>query len=61
MPVRLMLNETGKNYITLYAEDMGSRPPTTMAISYKMNGKEKEVIMNSTLKESELIEILYNK
>ncbi|HPK08820.1 MAG TPA: hypothetical protein PK147_05370 [Saprospiraceae bacterium] len=59
--VRLMLNETGKNYITLYAEDMGSRPPTTMAISYKMNGKEKEVIMNSTLKESELIEILYNK
>ncbi len=57
--IKVLLNHTGKNYITLHAENLGKRPPNTMAISYKLNNTVKEVVLNSDMNASELIEIVY--
>lgn len=56
--LRLKLNPEGKNYLILHAENLGQRPPNTMALSYRAGGKKKEYIMNSDFNTSELIEII---
>lgn len=60
-PIRrtIKLNTEGKNYILLHAENVGRRPPNTIAIRYKYFGSYKQVILNSDLNTSELIEIEY--
>jgi hypothetical protein len=59
--VKLLLNNVGKNYLSLHAVNLGSRPPNTMAIKYTYRGQQKEIILNSDMKESELIEIEYRE
>jgi FlaG/FlaF family flagellin (archaellin) len=56
--VKLKLNPEGKNYLILHADNVGSRPPNTTAISYKYRGIKREIILKSDYKQSELIEIL---
>ncbi len=55
--LKLQLNKEGKNYLLLHAENIGKRPPNTMAISYKYLGKEERILLKSDLNTSELIEI----
>lgn len=57
--VNLKLNENGKNFIILHAENVGRRPPNTIAISYLYYGEKKELILKSDLKTSQLIEIIF--
>ncbi|MFM2392896.1 MAG: hypothetical protein RLZZ546_878, partial [Bacteroidota bacterium] len=56
--VKLQLNKSGKNFLLLHADNVGKRPPNTMAFSYFYGGEKKEVIMKSDNNTSELIEIL---
>ncbi|HNA41238.1 MAG TPA: hypothetical protein PLP81_04050 [Saprospiraceae bacterium] len=56
----ILLNTEGKNYLLLHAENQGTIPPNTILIRYKYEGRFKRVILNSTDKESEMIEIKPN-
>ena len=56
--LKVQLNPEGKNYIILHAENVGRRPPNTMAVSYRYNGKKKQIIMKADLNTSEMIEII---
>lgn len=56
--LKLKLNPEGKNFLVLHAENLGQRPPNTMAISYHVAGKRKLYVMNSDLNTSEVIEIV---
>lgn len=58
--LKLKLNESGKNYLLLHAENEGKRPPNTMAIEYTYKGKKQRITLSSNLSESEMIEILYD-
>ena len=58
LTLSLKLNQEGKNYLVLHAENLGQRPPNTMAISYFAGGKKQQYIMNSDLNTSEVIEII---
>ncbi len=55
--LKLRLNREGRNYLILHAENVGSRPPNTVAIHYEFRGKQRQIILNSNMKESEVIEI----
>ena len=55
----IKLNESGKNYLLLHAENIGKRPPNTMGVSYFYQGKKEEIILKSDLNASEMIEIQY--
>ena len=55
----LQLNEEGKNFFILHAINVGSRPPNTMAVDYSYRGFKKQIILESDLNVSELIEIEY--
>jgi len=59
--LKVQLNPEGKNYIILHAENVGRRPPNTMAVSYKYNGKTKQIILKSDYDTSEMIEIVQVK
>ncbi len=56
--IKLQLNVTGKNYLLLHAENIGKRPPNTMAISYIYKGKKEQILLKSDLNSSELIELV---
>ena len=56
-PLKLSLNPSGKNYLILHAVNTGSRPPNTVALSYYYKGKRKQIILNSDLNTSEMIEL----
>ncbi len=56
--VKLKLNPEGKNYLILHADNVGSRPPNTTAISYKYKGVKRELVLKSDYNQSELIEIV---
>ncbi len=56
--IKLKLNPEGKNYLVLHAENLGQRPPNTMALTYRAGGKKRQYIMNSDFDASELIEIV---
>lgn len=58
--LKLRLNDSGRNYLVLHAENIGKRPPNTMALKYTYRGKEHEIILNSDMQQSELIEIEYS-
>lgn len=47
--------EAGENYLVLFAENLGAKPPNTLAIRYPENGERKVMILNSDLKQSEMI------
>ncbi len=53
----LKLNESGKNFLLLHADDMGRQPPATIALSYTYKGKKELIILNSDTQKSEVIEI----
>jgi hypothetical protein len=57
----LKLNDAGKNFLLLYADDMGKRPPATIALAYQYQGKRQEIILKSDDKVSEIIEIQVEK
>lgn len=57
--LKLKLNDTGKNFLLLHAENEGKRPPNTMAIEYMYQGEKQKITLSSNLSESELIEIQY--
>ena len=57
--LKIQLNESGKNYILLHAENIGKRPPNTMAISYYYKGVKEQITLKSDLNASEMIEIEY--
>ncbi|MBK9737245.1 MAG: hypothetical protein IPO92_20770 [Saprospiraceae bacterium] len=54
----LKLNNEGKNFLLLHADDMGRNPPATIALSYTYKGKRELIILNSDTNKSEVIEIL---
>ena len=58
--LKLKLNESGRNFIILHADSVGSRPPNTMGIKYTYKNNKKQIIMRSDLNTSELIEIVRN-
>ena len=57
----LKLNQEGKNFLLLHADDMGRQPPATIAVSYKYRGKKELIILNSDTLKSEVIEIIVQK
>ncbi len=57
--LKLMLNKEGKNYFILHADNVGRRPPNTMAVDYYYRGFKKQIILESDLNVSEMIEIEY--
>jgi hypothetical protein len=57
--LKLMLNKEGKNYFILHADNVGRRPPNTMAVDYYYRGFKKQIILESDLNVSEMIEIQY--
>jgi len=57
--LKLMLNKEGKNYFILHADNVGRRPPNTMAVDYYYRGFKKQIILESNLNVSEMIEIEY--
>jgi hypothetical protein len=59
--VKLKLNVEGKNYLLLHADNIGKRPPNTMALSYKFRGEKLEIVLKSDLNASEMIEIIQVK
>ena len=59
--LKLMLNAEGKNFFILHAENVGRRPPNTMAVDYFYRGRKKQIILKSDLNVSEMIEIEYVK
>ncbi len=54
----IKLNADGKNFLLLHSDDMGRQPPTTVALSYTYQGKREQIIMNSDIAKSEIIEII---
>lgn len=54
----LKLNDLGKNFLLLHADDMGRQPPATIALSYRYKGKKELIILNSDTVKSEVIEII---
>ncbi len=59
--IKLKLNAEGKNYLLLHADNVGKRPPNTMALAYKFRGEKLEIILKSDLNASEMIEIIQLK
>ena len=59
--LKLMLNAEGKNFFILHAENVGRRPPNTMAVDYFYRGRKQQIILKSDLNVSEMIEIEYIK
>jgi hypothetical protein len=59
--LKLMLNAEGKNYFILHAENVGRRPPNTMAVDYYYRGRKQQIILKSDFNVSEMIEIEYVK
>lgn len=57
--LKIKLNESGKNYLLLHAENIGKRPPNTMGVAYYYKGKKEQIILKSDLNASEMIEIQY--
>ncbi|MCZ2102053.1 MAG: hypothetical protein LC107_11010 [Chitinophagales bacterium] len=54
----LKMNEQGKNFLLLHADDMGRQPPATIALSYMYKGKRQLITLNSDTAKSEVIEIV---
>jgi hypothetical protein len=59
--LKLKLNETGRNYIILHSDDVGSVPPNTMGISWVFQGRKRQIILRSDDNVSELIEIVIDR
>ena len=57
LQIPILLNKDGENFLLLHAENTGKIPPNTIAINYIYKGKKKRVVLNSSLKESEMIRI----
>ena len=54
--LKLKLNDTGVNYLLIQAESVGIISPNTVAIKYKIGMKRDEIILESDLNSSALIE-----
>lgn len=54
--LKLKLNDTGVNYLLIQAESVGIISPNTVAIKYKIGLKRDEIILESDLNSSALIE-----
>lgn len=51
--------QPGNNLLVLHAENLGTRPPNTAAITIYYDGKTKTVVLNSDKTKSEAIEIIH--
>ena len=49
-----------QNYILVHADNTGYRPPNTVALSYMYKGERKQITLESDLKNSQMVEILYD-
>lgn len=58
---KIQVNEEGKNFLLLHADDMGKQPPATIALSYMYKGKKQLITLNSDIAKSEVIEIIMKK
>ncbi len=56
--LKLKLNDIGKNFLLLHAENLGKRPPNTMAIRYYSKGIQEDIVLKADMKTSEIIEIV---
>ena len=54
--LKLKLNDTGVNYLIIHAESVGIISPNTVALKYKIGSKRDEIILESDLNSSALIE-----
>ncbi len=54
--LKLKLNESGKNYLLIHTESVGIISPNTTAIKYKIGPKRDEIILQSDMETSALIE-----
>lgn len=59
--IKVRLNEEGKNFLLLHAENLGKRPPNTMALRYTYRGQTETVVLSSDLNESETIELKFSE
>lgn len=57
LKIPVLLNKDGQNFLLLHAENTGKIPPNTIALNYIFKGKKKRVVLNSSLKESEVVRI----
>ena len=53
------LNNSGKNYLVVHAENEGSKSPNTVAIKYRPIKRKKEVLLSCSLSTSQLIDIVF--
>ncbi len=49
--------DQGENYLIMKAENTGSKPPNTAAFIFETDGYTKEIVLNSDLGKSEMIQI----
>lgn len=61
LQVKIKIDPQLENYMILHAENLGTIPPNTCAITYYYNGRRKQVVLNSNLNESEMIQIKYEE
>ena len=61
LQVKIKIDPQLENYMILHAENLGTIPPNTFAITYYYNGRRKQVVLNSNLNESEMIQIKYEE
>jgi len=52
----LKLNESGKNYIVIHTENEGIIPPNTTAFSYRIGSKYEELILETNMSTSSMVE-----
>ncbi len=55
------LNPHGQNFLILHANNVGSRPPNTVAVEYTYQGEMQRIILNSDLNQSEMVELSLNQ
>jgi len=54
--LKLKLNDTGVNYLIIHAENVGVVSPNTVALKYKIGSKRDEIILESDMETSAMIE-----
>ncbi len=54
--LKLKLNDTGVNYLVIHAENVGVVSPNTVALKYRIGSKRDEIILESDMDSSAMIE-----
>lgn len=59
--ITLNIEPTKENYIMIQAVNVGWRPPNTVGVRYRSNGKVENLMLKTDLKSTELLQIKYRK